>query len=87
MAQDTRASIKDEDTYDALRSDGYSKESAARIANAQANDNMAPSKKGGKASPYEDWTRDALYARAQELDIEGRSDMTKAELIDALRDT
>lgn len=30
-------SIKKEDTYDALREKGYSKEKAARIANAQAN--------------------------------------------------
>lgn len=29
-------SIKKEDTYDALREKGYSKEKAARIANAQA---------------------------------------------------
>lgn len=35
--------------------------------------------------PYEDWTRQQLYERAQELDIEGRASMTKAELIDALR--
>ncbi|WP_434062116.1 Rho termination factor N-terminal domain-containing protein [Corynebacterium afermentans] len=27
-----------------------------------------------------------MYARAQELDIEGRSEMTKDELIEALRD-
>ncbi|MEL6914083.1 MAG: Rho termination factor [Pseudomonadota bacterium] len=87
MAQDRRPSIKDDATYDALRSDGHSRESAARIANAQANDDMAPSEKGGKAAPYEDWTRDALYARAQELDVDGRSDMTRAELIDTLRST
>ncbi|WP_299616243.1 Rho termination factor [uncultured Tateyamaria sp.] len=84
MAAD-RTSIKDEDTYDALRDDGYSKQSAARIANAQANDDMDPSTKGGKASPYEEWTKDALYDRAQELEVDGRSDMTKDELIDALR--
>lgn len=33
----THKSIKKEDTYDALREKGYSKEKAARIANAQAN--------------------------------------------------
>jgi len=85
MAADDRPSIKDEDTYEALREDGASKEKAARIANAQANKDMSPSEKGGKASPYEEWTKDALYERAQELDIDGRSDMTKDELIDALR--
>jgi len=79
-----RPSIKDEATYEALREDGASKEKAARIANAQANSNMDPSEKGGKAPPYEEWTKDDLYNRAQELDIKGRSDMTKDALIDAL---
>ena len=78
-------SIKDNDTYEALRDQGASKQKAAAIANAQANDDMSPSEKGGKASPYEEWTRDDLYDRAQELDIDGRSDMTKDELIKALR--
>ncbi|MCC1493879.1 Rho termination factor [Cognatishimia sp. F0-27] len=86
MAQSGNPSIKDRDTYDALRDDGYDKESAARIANAKANDTMSPSKKGGKASPYEEWTREDLYERAQELEIDGRSDMTKDALIEALRD-
>lgn len=35
---------------------------------------------------YEDWTKAELYERAQELDIAGRSQMTKDELITALRD-
>ena len=78
-------SIKDKETYDALREDGASKEKAARIANAQASDDMNPSKKGGKAPPYEEWTKDDLYDRAQEIGIDGRSDMTKDELIEALR--
>ncbi|SOE08682.1 Rho termination factor-like protein [Hoeflea halophila] len=81
------SSIKDDDTYEALRDDGASKEKAARIANAQANDSQKPSKKGGKSSAYENWTKDELYARAQELDIEGRSDMSKGELIEALRNS
>jgi len=85
MAKDHGPTIKDDETYQALRDDGASKEKAARIANAQANANMAPSKKGGEASPYEDWTKDALYERAQELDIDGRSTMNKDELIKALR--
>ena len=41
--------------------------------------------KGGGQPPYEEWTKDELYDRAQELDIEGRSDMDKDELIAALR--
>lgn len=85
MAQSNGSSIKDEDTYEALRDKGYSKSKAARIANAQANDNMEPSKKGGQAPPYEQWSKAALYDQAQDIGIEGRSDMTKGELIDALR--
>ena len=85
MAQSSNPSIKDEETYEALRDKGYGKTKAARIANAQANDDMAPSKKGGKAPPYEEWTKDALYERAQELEVDGRSDMSKDELIAALR--
>ncbi len=79
------ASIKNKDAYDALRDKGMSKEKAARISNAQANDEMSPSEKGGKAPPYEDWTKDALYERAQEIGIDGRSDMDKNALIEALR--
>ncbi len=85
MAAKDRPSIKNEDTYEALRDEGYSKEKSARIANAQASDTRSPSRKGGKAKPYEDWTRDELYERARELDVEGRSRMDKAELISALR--
>ena len=85
MAENQSSSIKDEETYEALRDDGYSKEAAARIANAKANDSMNPSKKGGKAPPYEEWSKDDLYDRAQELGVDGRSDMTKDELISALR--
>ena len=85
MTKDHGPSIKDDETYEALREDGASKEKAARIANAQASDDQNPGKKGGKQPPYEEWTKDALYDRAQELDIDGRSDMDKDELIEALR--
>lgn len=85
MTKDHGPSVKDDETYQSLREDGASKEKAARIANAQANDNQEPSKKGGANPPYEDWTKDALYERAQEIGIEGRSDMDKDELIEALR--
>ena len=86
LARDHGPTIKDDETYQALRDEGQSKEKAARIANAKANPDQHPSKKGGKASPYEDWTKDELYDRAAEIGIEGRSDMDKGELISALRD-
>lgn len=81
------SSVKDDDTYEALRDDGASKQKAARIANAQANDSQHPSAKGGKAPPYEQWTKDELYERAQELELDGRSSMSKDELVTALRDS
>jgi hypothetical protein len=78
-------SIKKDKTYERLREKGESKEKAARIANAQANPNQSPSKKGGRSSKYEDWSKDELTKRAREIGIEGRSKMNKSELIDALR--
>jgi hypothetical protein len=85
MTKNHGSSVKDDEAYEAMRDKGYSKEKAARIANAQANDEQNPSKKGGKAAAYEDWTKEDLYERAQDIGIEGRSDMSKDELIDALR--
>jgi hypothetical protein len=77
-------SVKDDKTYEALRDEGASKEKAARIANAKAGGTNV-SKKGGQSGSYEDWTVDDLRDRAADIGIEGRSDMTKDELIDALR--
>ncbi|MDX1316081.1 MAG: Rho termination factor N-terminal domain-containing protein [Xanthomarina gelatinilytica] len=73
-------SIKNEDQYEALRDKGYSKQKAARIANSPNS-----TKKGGKAKPYEEWTKEALYEQAKQVDIKGRSKMDKQELIHALR--
>ena len=74
--------IKDEEQYESLRDEGMSKEKAARIANT---DRTTAGKRGGSSPKYEDWTKEELYERAQEVGIDGRSDMTKDELIDALR--
>lgn len=79
-------SVKDPGLYEELRDDGASKEKAARIANAAANTSRsAVGRKGGKAGEYDDWTKDRLLRRARELDIPGRSSMSKAQLVDALR--
>jgi hypothetical protein len=66
------------------REEGASKEKAARIANAKAGGEDV-SRKGGEAESYEDRTKEELEERAREIGIEGRSDMSKDELIDALR--
>lgn len=81
MAKDHGSSIKNDELYEELREDGYSKEKAARIANAKANDSI-----DHNSTPLEDRTKDELYDQAQELEIEGRSKMDKAELVEAIRD-
>jgi hypothetical protein len=73
--------IKDEKKYEALRREGASKEKAARIANTPD-----AGKRGGKAAKYEERTKKELLEKAREVGIRGRSNMTKEELIDALRD-
>jgi hypothetical protein len=84
MAKDHGPSVKDDRLYEKLREEGESKEKAARIANAKA-DGTDVSKKGGRAEDYEDRTKEELEERAREIGIEGRSDMSKDELIAALR--
>lgn len=84
--KDHGPSVRDDEQYEALRQDGASKEKAARIANASANEGRSDvGERGGRADAYEEWTKDELADRARELDIEGRSDMDKDQLIDALR--
>lgn len=75
-------SVKDDKLYEDLRDKGYSKEKSARIANAKSNDNINHERGGTK---LEDRTKDELYEEAQEIGIEGRSDMNKDELIKAIR--
>jgi hypothetical protein len=82
MAKDHGPQVKDDERYERLREDGMSKEKAARIANTPASE---AGQRGGKAPRYEDMTREELYERAIEVDIDGRAGMTKEQLIDALR--
>jgi hypothetical protein len=79
-------SVKDPEMYEALRDDGASKEKAARISNAAANTSRrSVGAKGGRSGDYDDWTKQDLMKRAREIGIEGRSSMSKAELVTALR--
>jgi len=70
-------SIKNESQYEALRDKGMSKEKAARIANTSNPDH--------NSTPYEERTKEALYEKAKQVGIEGRSKMSKDELIESLR--
>ena len=80
-------SIKDEKTYRKVRESGASKEKAARVANAAAGQGRRTvSRRGGRASSYDDMSKDQLYQRAQKVGIKGRSSMSKSELVTALRD-
>ncbi|ASR55845.1 DUF7218 family protein [Cellulomonas sp. CW35] len=84
--RDPGPSVKDKELYEELRDEGNSKEKSARIANAAAaRGRSSVGRKGGESGSYDDWTVKDLRKRASELDIEGRSSMTKAELVDALR--
>ncbi|MGD1839664.1 MAG: Rho termination factor N-terminal domain-containing protein [Thermonemataceae bacterium] len=74
-----RNSIENEEQYEALRDKGMSKQKAARIANTENPDY--------DSTPYEDRTKEALYEKAREVGIEGRSKMTKQALIEALRNS
>jgi Rho termination factor, N-terminal domain len=79
-------SVKDKHLYERLRDEGNSKEKSARIANAAAaSSRSSVGRKGGKAGDYEDMTKDELMKRARQIDIKGRSSMSKSELISALR--
>jgi hypothetical protein len=86
MAKDHGPSVKDDKLYEELRKQGESKEKAARIANTAASEGRSEvGQRGAASGSYEDWTTEELEQRAAEIGIEGRSDMNKDELIQALR--
>lgn len=81
MAKDHGSQIKDDALYDELRQQGASKEKAARIANAKANGSL-----DHDSTRLEDRTKEQLCNEAKRIGVEGRSGMSKDELIDAIRD-
>ena len=86
MPEGRGSNLKNPDMYEELRKDGGSKEKAARISNAAANEGKSTvGRRGGESGSYEDWTVDDLKKRAKELGLSGYSDKRKAELISLLR--
>ncbi len=85
--RDPGPSVKDKDLYETLRDEGNSKQKSARIANAAAGSSRREvGSKGGASGSYQDWTAKDLRKRAAEVGIDGRSSMSKSQLIKALRD-
>ena len=80
MVRDHGPQIKDDALYQALLDQGESTEKAARIANAKAAGTLNHNSTG-----LESRTKTALYEEAKKIGIAGRSNMAKAELIDAIR--
>jgi hypothetical protein len=78
--RDPGPQIKDKDQYEALRDKGYSKEKSARISNSKGAEH-----RGGKAKSYDDQSKKEIYEEAKKVGIEGRSKMSKKELMHALR--
>jgi Rho termination factor, N-terminal domain len=79
-------SVKDDEVYEAVRDQGGSKETAARIANASAaRGRSSVGEKGGKSGSYDDWKVDDLRKRAKELGLSGYSGKKKSELVSMLR--
>ena len=92
-------SDKDERQYEHIKdsaqdrgtSESRAKEIAARTVNKQRREegrtpNKTTQGTGNPNTPLEDRTRDELYNRARELNVEGRSSMSKDELIRAIRE-
>jgi hypothetical protein len=72
------------------RGEDRAEEVAARTVNKQRREEgRTPSPRtagtGNPNASLDERSRDELYNRAQELEIEGRSEMTKDELVEAIR--
>ena len=87
MPQNTTPQLKDPELFERLREEGASKEKAARISNAAANEGRDTiGRRGGKAEDYDDRTVFELRDRAKELGLSGYSNKRKAQLIHMLRE-
>ncbi len=80
MAKDHGPTVKDDKLYDDLRKDGASKAKAARISNAKAAGTL-----DHRGTTLEARSKAELMKEAREIGIAGRSKMSKAELVKAIR--
>jgi hypothetical protein len=88
MPNTTNPSIKDPELYEKLVDEGNSTRKAARISNAAAARGRSEvGRAGGRAGDYDDWTVADLRGRAKEIGLTGYSRLSKAKLIDALRNS
>ena len=82
MTKDHSPQMKDDRKSEALRSGGMNPQATTRSASS---DSRQTATQSGGAKRYEQWTKERLYGKAREVGIEGRSRMSREELIDALR--
>ena len=86
MPKGRGSNLKDRELYEELREEGASKEKAARISNAAANQGRKTvGRRGAKAKDYDDRTVPELRKRAKELGLKGYSGKKKSELISMIR--
>lgn len=71
--------IKNQEKSRSLKKAGLSDEQAKRFSNVESN------QKADSEMQYEKWSREDLYKRAEELQIEGIASMDKNLLIEAIR--
>ena len=94
----TSWSNKDERQYERIKdssldrgvSEGQAEEIAARTVNKRRRiEGRTPNRRtrgtGNPNLPLEERTRDEVYNLARELNVKGRGQMSKAELVDAVR--
>lgn len=86
MPKGRGSNLKDRELYEELREEGASKEKAARISNAAANQGRKTvGRRGAKAKDYDDRTVPELRKRAKELGLKGYSGKKKSELVAMIR--